>query len=431
MGSHKTLNDFEEQIRDCVRCGACQAHCAVYGELRREGGAARGKVALACALLDGRMRLEKRLAQDMALCLLCGSCVDKCPNKVPTDQIVMAARRSIAGERGRGLLGRGISAVLGRRNLMRALAKGGAKTAPLLMKHVPESSGLRLRFPSPLMKNRTLPPVTDNPFLDRHPEVIRGDPGKARVGFFTGCSINYMYPEIGEALITVLGALGFTLVLPKAQGCCGIPALSNGDGKQVERLAEANVNAFALHRVDHIVTACASCLSGAGHYYRTMAADYSGLSDKMIDIHVFLIDQGLAGELASLPQKEHRARVTYHDPCHLRSRGIIKEPREVLKALPTVDFVEMTGAARCCGLGGTFSVYHYDTSKDIGARKIPGIKESGAEIIATGCPGCIMQLQDTINHHGLRVKTRHTLELVSEALKELSEKRLTLKTPKD
>jgi glycolate oxidase iron-sulfur subunit len=108
--------------------------------------------------------------------------------------------------------------------------------------------------------------------------------------------------------------------------------------------------------------------------------------------------------------------VTFHTPCHLRNHGITEEPRALLRAVPGIDLVEMANAEACCGLGGTFSVYHYETSKKIGAHKAEAVKNSAAELVATACPGCIMQLQDTLNHAGLPQKVVHVLELVGEAL---------------
>ncbi len=147
-----------------------------------------------------------------------------------------------------------------------------------------------------------------------------------------------------------------------------------------------------------------------------MGEDFEPLAAKTKDIFVFLAEHGLPEKLAALPKAQKRTKVTYHDPCHLRTRGITKEPRQILKALPQVEFVEMESAGTCCGLGGTYSVYHYDTSKQIGAKKAAHIAASGAELVATDCPGCIMQLQDSINHAGGRQRAIHILELLAEAL---------------
>ncbi len=416
MSTNKKLQDLEEQIHQCVKCGVCQAHCPAYRENRKEGDVARGKIALAASLLDGKITLEERLQQDISMCLMCGSCTAKCPNKVPTAEIVGAMRREITDNKGLSRLGKSVSTVISSKALMKTLARGGALLSPLMLKKVPGSSGLRLRFPFPLMKERTLPHLPVRNLFDRIPEFIRGDDDKPVIGFFAGCSITYIYPDIGVSMITVLKEMGYSIHTPRSQQCCGIPALSSGVGRVVEELAAANTAAFGKYDEANIVTACASCYGGIGEYYATMEDNDEGFTDKVVDFTVFLKENGMIEELAARKRWEKRRRVTYHDPCHLKNQGITAEPRSLLRALPNVDFVEMENSALCCGLGGTFSVHHYESSKVIGAKKIPGLKDSGAEMIATACPGCIMQLQDSINHAGLKVKAVHILDLIKEAL---------------
>ena len=417
MSKNKDLQDFALAIGECVKCGICQAHCPTYQLHRKEGTVARGKIALAAALLDGQVGLEKRLQEDISMCLMCGSCVGKCPNKVPTHEIVGAMRREITGNQGLSLLGKGVSTLLGSKALMNSLGKGGALLSQVLLKKVPESSGLRLRFPTTAMQDRTLPKLAFHNLFDRLPEFIAGDPDKPVVGFFAGCAITYAYPEIGEHMVAILNRLGYSVYLPKDQRCCGIPALSSGNGQLVEALAAKNVAVFKGREVQHIITACGSCNGGIGEHYRTMQGDFQDFTGKVIDFSIFLKASGLFEELAAMEKWSDRTRVTYHDPCHLKIQGITREPRALLKALPNVDFVEMAEASVCCGLGGTFSVQHYHSSKAIGAKKIPGLRECGASVIATACPGCIMQLQDVINHAGMTVRAVHLLELLAAALK--------------
>ena len=216
-------------------------------------------------------------------------------------------------------------------------------------------------------------------------------------------------------MITLLQKMGFSVHIPRSQKCCGIPALSSGAGKVVEELAENNINSFGKYGESHIITACASCSGGIGEHYTNMEGIESAFTDKVTDFSVFLVENGILDELTAMPPRRERPKVTYHDPCHLKTQGIIKEPRALLKALPNIAFVEMENASLCCGLGGTFSVHHYECSKAIGAQKIPGLKESGAEKIATACPGCVMQLQDSINHAHLHVEAVHILDLIHEA----------------
>ena len=416
MTKNKSLQDFESVIRECVKCGVCQAHCPTYLVGKKEGAVARGKISLAAAILDGQVELDERLQEDFSMCLMCGSCVNKCPNKVPTNEVVGAIRREITEKQGLSLVGKGVSTLLGSKPLMKTLSKGGALLSPLVLKKVPESSGLRLRFPSPIMKDRTMPKIAFRNLFDRVPEYTEGRPSKPVVGFFAGCSITYAYPEIGEQMVNILRSMGFSVYLPREQQCCGIPALSSGDGALVDKLADNNVEAFAKREVDYIITACASCNGGIGEYYQSMKADMASFTDKVVDFSVFLERQGLFDQLAELKKWPERKRVTYHDPCHLKTQGITRSPRQFLKSLPNVEFVEMESADSCCGLGGTFSVYHYSASKAIGSRKVAGLVESQATHIATACPGCIMQLQDIINHAKLKVHAVHILELLAEAL---------------
>jgi len=417
MAKLKDLEQYREEIEQCVKCGACRAHCPVFGAERQEGRVARGKVALSHAVLEGEVTLEDKVLEDLSQCLLCGSCCAQCPNKVPTEEIVAAARRRIAEERGLSTFGKGVAAILGRPKLMNVLAKAGGKFSALLFKKLPENSGLRLRFPAPyLAADRTLPSVAETPFRDTAPELVEGQAGQPTVLFFTGCGINYMYPAVGEAFLKALKFLGVTVMIPKDQGCCGLPAVSAGAAGTVEQLAEQNLTVFKRLGADAIVTACASCNAGLGKIYPEMGEEFADLEAQVRDIFVFLVEQGLPEKLAALEWSGEKKKVTYHDPCHLRTRGITKEPRAILKALPNVDYVEMAEAGTCCGLGGTYSVYHYETSKKIAAKKAANVAASGAELVATDCPGCIMQLQDGINHADGSARSVHILELLAEVL---------------
>ncbi|MFN2354448.1 MAG: (Fe-S)-binding protein [Desulfopila sp.] len=416
MVKNKTLQDYEDQIQQCVKCGVCQAHCPVYRENRREGDVARGKIALAASLLENKVGLEQNLERDISMCLMCGSCVDKCPNNVPTSEIVGAIRREITDNKGLSRIGKSVTRVIASQALMKTLTKGGALFSPLALKKIPHSSGLRLRFQTPLMNNRTLPKLPFRNLFDRVPEFIKGDADKPTVGFFAGCSITYVYPGIGESMINILKSLGYSIHIPRAQKCCGIPALSSGAGTVVEELAANNIAAFGKYDEQHIITACASCNGGIGEYYSAMKESDEDFTSRVIDFSVFLENNGVIDTLAAMVRRAAPRKVTYHDPCHLKTQGITRQPRALLRALPNVDYVEMEGASLCCGLGGTFSVHHYESSKDIGARKIPGLLDSGADTIATACPGCIMQLQDSINHAGLSVQAVHILDLIEAAL---------------
>ncbi len=412
------LRDYADDIKQCVKCGTCHAYCPVFDQEKKEPMVARGKITLAQTLLDGEVEIDARFMENMSKCLLCGTCCDKCPNLVPVEEIVMASRREIAKRKGLTLFGTGLSTTLKSPALMKLMLWLGKTFSWLVFRRLPEKSGLRLRFPAPYIKrDRTIPKIAPRPFRDQYPEFIPGDKDMPRVIFFTGCMVNFMYPHIGDAAIRTLKFLGMNIHIPKDQGCCGVPALSSGDGATVDELTRRNFEALAREEADFIVTACASCNAGLRGTLEKTGEAGKTLGKKIVDIHRFIVDQGITEKLAALPVADEKIRVTYHDPCHLRNQGITREPRAILNALPGVEFVEMKNADQCCGLGGTFSVYHYDMSQKIGAKKAASIEKTNTRMVATACPGCMMQLLDSINHAGLSNGVCHVLELLDSELK--------------
>lgn len=418
-----TLKKVEKEIKKCVKCGACRAHCPVFGELKREPASARGKVALARALLSGCLALDDRTYLDMSNCLLCGSCVEKCANDVPTDEIVIAARVALAQSRGLTTFHRAIGRLIRNRKLMNTGAVMAALMSPLFFRKVPATSGLRLRFPMPFIGNkRHIPRIAGKPFLERHPEVIPGQPGKPAVVFFAGCMINFIYTGVGEAALALLTHLGCTIIIPKEQQCCGLPGMSGGDLATLGYLAEKNLAALEKFEADYIMTACASCGAALHKYYPVIPGKrhpellprFRTIADKTVDAAVLLQKLGL--QPAGTGNGDE-IRITYHDPCHLRTRGINQQPRELLRAVRGVCLTEMEGSDTCCGLGGTFNVYHYDTSMRINAGKSAAIAKTCAEAVVTGCPGCMMQLADGLKQRGAKTGVMHTLEILARSIR--------------
>ncbi|WP_321416384.1 (Fe-S)-binding protein [uncultured Desulfobacter sp.] len=411
------LEQYRTWTQACVKCGACRATCPVFKAENTEGGVARGKITLAQAMMDGQVFAEDRLVHDLSQCLLCGSCANLCPNQVPTHEIVAAARREVARKKGLSGFGKGVAALLTHKKTMDWMSKSGELASRLLCRRIPDTSGLKLRFPVPgIPRERTLPKPSFTPFLNREIRQTVSFSTGPKVLFFTGCGINYLYPEIGAYLVRILNFMGIHVTLTDEQVCCGLPALSAGAGNAVDTLAQRNLKALKPHAFDYVITACASCHGALAGLYPTLGADYHVFADKTRDIMEFLMDMDLVGRLAALPRSKAPVKVTYHDPCHLRNHGLTQAPRQLLHALPQIDYVEMTDAATCCGLGGTFSVHHYETSQKIGDQKAHHIAQSGAQIVATACPGCMIQLQDSLNRQGVPARVTHLLEFVCQAL---------------
>lgn len=416
------LTRIQDQLKKCVKCGACRANCPAFSVFGREPAVARGKVALAQHILKDDIGLDDQTYLAMSKCLLCGSCVEKCPNDVPTDEIVIAAREALARKRGLTTFHAAVGRVIKNRSLMTMGAKMAGLLGPLFFKKVPATSGLRLRFPAPFVGNqRHIPVIARTPFMDRHPEVIPGEPGKPRVVFFVGCMTNFVYTSVGEAALALLRHLGCTVIIPKGQQCCGLPAMSGGDIATVRELAEKNLAEMERFQADYVMSACATC-GGALHrlYPLTVGkrnpelkARLEALAQKTVDASQLLHQLGLnPTETGS----GDAMRITYHDPCHLRTRGLTAQPRNLLRAAPGLELAEMELADRCCGLGGTFNVYHYDSSMSINEAKSRAILKTAAQAVATGCPGCMMQLSDGLKRHGSKVEVVHTLELLARKL---------------
>lgn len=417
------LKRVEADMKKCVKCGACRANCPAFSAFEREPATARGKVALAQHIMKGDITLDDGTYAAMSKCLLCGSCVDKCPNQVPTDEIVIATREALAQRRGLTTFHKAVGQVIKTRKLMNLGALAASVLGPLFFRKVPTTSGLRLRFPMPFLGNsRHIPQIAKKPFMSRHPEIIQGEPGKPRIVFFVGCMTNFVYTEIGEATLALFKHLGCTVIIPKNQQCCGLPGMSGGDLDTVRELAEQNLEALEAHQADYVMTACATC-GGALHKLYPLVIGkrnpelkqrLQALADKTVDAAVLLQKLGLDPELTG---EGEDLRITYHDPCHHRTAGIAKEPRSLLKGTPGINLVEMEGADRCCGLGGTFNVYHYESSLKINAGKSAAIQATGADAVVTGCPGCIMQLSDGLKQAGDKTKVLHTVELLARKIR--------------
>ena len=233
---------------------------------------------------------------------------------------------------------------------------------------------------------------------------------------------NFVYTEVGEAALALFRHLGCTVIIPKGQQCCGLPGMSGGDIATVRDLAERNLAEMERYEADYVMSACATCGGALHRLYPLVVgkrnpelkARLEALAAKTVDASQLLHKLGLnpaeTGEGEAI-------RVTYHDPCHLRTRGLTKQPRELLNGTPGVELVEMEGADRCCGLGGTFNVYHYGSSMTINEAKSQAIIATGARAVATGCPGCMMQLSDGLKQHGSKVEVLHTLQLLARRLK--------------
>jgi len=418
-----TLKELSREASRCVKCGACLAHCPIYAETLSEVTAARGKMSLVESLASGDIEFSKKLKTILSLCLVCNTCGENCPNDVKVEEILLEARRELINHRGLSIPKRLLF-----RHLLTSLhtillyLRAGSLLQGLLLKRIPKESGLHLRFSLPFLnKKRLIPALAKNFFCDSHPPVVKAHKEKKRVGYFVGCVTNYLFPNIGEATLRILNKQGVSVSIPSNQKCCGLMAFGSGDWQSSRKLALSNIEAFEQLNLDTIVTTCASCTATLKTYYPRIFKDADAdtqkrvarFSHKIMDISQFLTKElGISSERKETPPREgNLPTITYHDPCHLnRTLGITQEPREILKSLSNLTFVEADDASKCCGMGGIFNITHYDLSLNILNHKLDTLESMGIDMVATGCSGCILQFMDGIHQRGLKTKIIHIIE---------------------
>jgi glycolate oxidase iron-sulfur subunit len=412
-----------------LRCGACQAVCPVYREERREESVARGRIRLALELLDGRLEPTEEMARRFDACTSCGRCAAECPAGVRADAIIMAARAELVRHRGVPWVQRAVFSGLKARRLFGAGLRLAARTQAVALRHVDGRPDLRrARMPVGLDARRVVAPLARVPLHERmatdrrwHGADTAASSARPplRALFFPGCLISYVYPEIGEALVRVLAAHGIETVVPAEQQCCGLPALVHGDVETAREIAGEQVKRLRDAPADVIVTACATCGISLKRTFSEllgsdpqMAMPVAELARRTVDV-----TELLSGRVEQMPPPGRiEARVTYHDPCHLlRGQEVCRQPRDLIAAVAGVELVEMAAPGICCGGAGSFSLAHPDLSLAIGARKAEDILATGADLVTTDCPGCVMQLTDALHQRGSALPVLHVVQLLDRA----------------
>jgi glycolate oxidase iron-sulfur subunit len=415
------LEAAQEEILKCPRCGQCRAVCPVFAELRDESSVSRGRIALAKAMLADGFPEDKDAEHCISECTLCMACRTNCPSGVKTDAIFLAARSELAQELGISTVKRVAFDLLAKRQaVLPGLTFAAAALQGIPFASLPENSGLRLRFPVPgIDKQHVLPKVSARPLMRRLRRQV-GDGKRGRLAYFVGCYDNYFDTAAGVAAVSVLAHNGYEVEIPADQGCCAMPMLASGVREVALPLMRRNVDALLASNVKYVVAACASCGSALKHLYADIFAaegdhEYADraatLGARFRDFTQVLVEEGF-----EKPQGETHLRLTFHDPCHLaRGQNVKAQPRELLRAVPGIEFVEMADADRCCGGGGSFSFSHYELAKRIGDRKTATIAATEAEIVATECPGCKLHLTDGLVRHGMPQKVKQAAEVLATA----------------
>ena len=426
QGIYDELKAIQKELEKCMHCGFCMAVCPVYNSDKIEAGVARGKIAVAEAVMEGGLTLEDQEVVDMLFnCLVCKSCMQNCPTKVNFDRIMLALRAAIVRKNGLPWLKKAIFRTL----KDPVLFDRGMKVGALLQDLVFRDAGQQAIAPrSPFAfigknagfdENRLLPAIAKESLRDRLPELIQVEKPQAKVAFFIGCSLNYFYPETGKDLVSVLLENNVQVSIPKDQCCCGIPVFVHGDVETIRELARKNLDAMDRSGAEYIITGCGSCGGAWQHEYKEILSgdpvygpNAAHWSERIYDISTFLVDVIKYRP----PQGKVDAVVTYHDSCHLKkTMKVSREPREILNGIPGITFKEMSKPDACCGSGGSYVLTHFGTSTEIAKRKIDDANQTDAGTLTTGCPACMMQLFDNVHRFGKGQEVRHYVSLLAES----------------
>lgn len=392
---------------DCVHCGLCLPYCPTYQETGREASSPRGRIYLMRAVAEEKIPIDQRVLEETSFCLACRACESACPAGVRYGQLVESMRAEVES---RGLrkgwahrLERfGLRQVIARKPVMRALSLGLRLYQRLGLRALVRATRVLNLVPS-LRDAEALLPDLPKPYRSKAEVAARGEK-RGRVAFFETCVMPVFFGPANAATVFVLAENGYEVETPRTQGCCGALHLHSGDAEMGERLHQKNRTAFDASRVDAIITNSAGC--GAALKDRGDA-----IAAKTRDITEFLAAAGIRA-----PQRELKLRVAYDDPCHLlHGQGVASAPRELLRAIPGLELMDLPGSSDCCGAAGIYNLTQPEMSSRLLQRKVDAIVELAPDVVVTGNPGCLLQIAGGVRQAGLDVRVEHPIELLARA----------------
>jgi FAD/FMN-containing dehydrogenase/Fe-S oxidoreductase len=406
--------DFTRSSKSCATCAKCNSVCPVYDVFQSEDMSSRGWFEIVTAK-DYSYLSSERVVE---ACLNCKSCRTICPAGVDVSDLILQ-KRAEHPNRLAGWIFRFQAAGVGFDSLLRLLGRTQRLwDRPLLRRFLEAATKPFMTMLAPtarVPRELVLPKLAARHLRERHADLIPAESSPSQPGgvaYFHGCAANYFDDGVGESVIGVLRKHGVEPALPP-QRCSGTPVQTYGHQELAREGARFNVKSLAPYET--VVTGCASCTLMLKDYPALFAEgeerrQAEQLAKKVVHIAEFVARSPQHPPMG--PSDGRTKRVTYHSSCHLRAAGVTKEPRKLLASLPGVNFTEMPDADRCAGGAGTFVVKDYDTSQKIFERKARAVEQAGADVVATSCPACMIQLRN-----GLRqgVEVKHVAQLLHEA----------------
>lgn len=397
---------------DCVHCGLCLPACPTHQVLGVEADSPRGRIYLMRALAEGRVQDPAAVRPFLDRCLDCRACETACPSGVRYGEILEATRADLERQRPTP----GVTPRLARWLLWHVVARQGRLRAAFWLLRAAQVTGLRwlatrlglvpkaiaAMAPAvpPARERRPLPTGLHRP----PPGVPRRGP---RVALFTGCVMEPLFGRVNRATLELLLANGFDVEVPAAQRCCGALLVHAGRPDRARQLARANVAAFA--GCDVVVNNSAGCGCAMKEYGHLLGdAGGAAFAAKCRDISEFLGEHGLGAAPAA-----RAARVAYDDPCHLcHGQDVRREPRQLLASVPGLELVPHDRPEDCCGSAGIYNLLQPALAAEIGRRKVESLHRAGVELVVTGNPGCMLQLDGHLRASGRPLPVLHLVELL-------------------
>ena len=367
------LTDYVEIMKRCSQCGFCQAYCPSFQTLKTENFVARHRInIIRDVLLEKTAPDSPRFREILDKCLLCTNCSRNCFSLVPVDEIVISARNELLkNEKGLGSIKRGF--------MSKVLKEKGLRNMAGLAGSIAGKVGI----------GKNMPQISSKPFDSKYKGTIRAaGEQKGRVAYFAGCGSNFLFPEVGEAVVKVLTASGIETVIPETLTCCGVPLISEGDIDGAAAMMRSNIEALSAIDSEAVVMDCSSCrmmfMKKAPKMFDKddpIQEKITAINAKLREPAVYLREKGIScGNTGS------NKSFTLHVPCH-SDRTSEKDLVNILQSV-SGRYLPMENPESCCGAGGTFYMENGDMSEALRKTKIDDINATDADVVVTECPMC-------------------------------------------
>jgi glycolate oxidase iron-sulfur subunit len=411
-------------VGDCVRCGFCLPTCPTYVLWGEEMDSPRGRIYLMGMGLEGEP-LSASMVGHFDACLGCMACVTACPSGVQYDRLIETTRAQVERRYQRPLRERVVRAAIfatfpypRRLQLLRGPLRLYQRTG---LESLVRRSGLLDRLPAPLGAMAALAPplgrAADHRPLPEH--VAARGTRRATVGLLTGCVQGTFFPGVNAATARVLAMEGCDVVIPRNQGCCGALSVHNGREQEAKTFARRAIELFEDAKVDYVAVNSAGCGSSMKEYgdlfadEPAMSRRATALAGKVRDITEVLVELGPVAVRHPLAMS-----VAYHDACHLaHAQGVRAQPRALLAAVPGVELREIVDAELCCGSAGVYNLLNPGAARPLGERKADTILATGADLLVTANPGCLLQVSAAFARRGASMSMAHTVEVLDASLR--------------